>query len=253
MLNSAANTLRALERLVESGDVGVSEISRDLEVTVGTGHRILVTLVEMGFAEQNPATRRYRPSGKVLDLAEQVRGRVNVRDRVHLHLVELMQSVRESVHLGVLDDGLVLYTDKVPSDQPLGIEFRLGSRLPAHSTALGMALLAFVDGPGLEAAIAAAKATQGDTAVPTRQKLERLLQVVRDDGVAEDTGEYLPDVRCVAAPIRASNGDIIAAIDITAPRSRFELARDSLREEVQRSAERISEQLRQLGVRDLNA
>ena len=66
MLNSAANALRALECLVERGDVGVSEISRHLDVTVGTGHRILVTLVEMGFAEQNPDTRRYRPSGKVL-------------------------------------------------------------------------------------------------------------------------------------------------------------------------------------------
>jgi IclR family KDG regulon transcriptional repressor len=253
VLNSAANTLRALECLVERGDVGVSEISRHLEVTIGTGHRILVTLVETGFAEQNPATRRYGPSVKVLALAEQVRGRVNVRDRVHLHLVELMQDVRESTHLGVLDNGLVLYVDKVPSDQPLGIEFREGSRLPAHSTALGMALLAFVDGSDLDAAIAAAAATHEHTALPTRQMLERLLRAVRRDGVAEDKGEYLPDVRCVAAPIRGSNGDVIAAIDIAAPRSRFEPARDRLREEVKRSAQRISEQLGQLGVRDLNA
>jgi IclR family transcriptional regulator, KDG regulon repressor len=253
VLHSAANTLRALECLAERGDVGVSEISRHLDVTIGTGHRILVTLSEMGFAEQNPATRRYRPTGKVLVLADQVRRRVNGRDRVHLHLVELMQTVRESVHLGVLDDGLALYVDKVASDQLLGVEFRVGSRLPAHSTALGMALLAFVDGPGLEAAIAASTAASESTAMPARKKLERLLQVVRDDGVAEDHGEYLPDVRCVAAPIRASHGGVIAAIDIAAPRSRFESARDRLRDEVQRSAERISEQLRQLGVRDLNA
>jgi DNA-binding IclR family transcriptional regulator len=252
VLNSAANTLRALECLTERGDVGVSEISRHLEVTVGTGHRILVTLAETGFAEQNPATRRYRPTGKVLVLAEQVRRRVNVRDRVHLHLVELMQTVRESVHLGVLDEGLALYIDKVVSDQLLGVEFRVGSRLPAHSTALGMALLAFIDGPELEAAIAASAATAA-TAMPTRQELERRLQTVRDDGIAEDHGEYLSDVRCVAAPIRALDGNVIAAIDIAAPRSRFEAARDGLRDEVLRSAERISEQLRQLGVRDLNA
>ncbi|MGE3194851.1 MAG: IclR family transcriptional regulator [Microbacteriaceae bacterium] len=252
MLNSAANTLRALECLVDRGDVGVSEISRHLEVTIGTGHRILLTLVETGFAEQNSATRRYRPSGKVLALAEQVRGRVNIRERVHLHLVELMQNARESVHLGVLDEGLALYIDKVPSDQPLGVEFRVGSRLSAHSTALGRALIAFADRSVLDAALAAASATHNENPVPSRPKLERLLRSVRDEGVAEDNGDYLPDVRCVAAPIRAHNGDVIAAIDIAAPRSRYERTRDRLLDEVQRSAERISEQLRQLGVRDLN-
>ena len=147
----------------------------------------------------------------------------------------------------------MLYVDKVPSDQPFGIEFRVGSRLPAHSTALGKALLAFDDHADLDLALAAAKESDDEGVVPTRQKLQRSLRVVRDEGVAEDKGEYLPDVRCVAAPIRGARGDVIAAVDIAAPRSRFDKARDLLREEVQRSAERISEQMRQLGAADLSA
>ena len=251
MLNSAANALRALECLVERGDVGVSEIARHLDVTVGTGHRILVTLVEMGFAEQNPKTRRYRPSGKVLTLAQQMRGRVNVRDRVRLHLVELVQVVRESAHLAVLDEGLVLYIDKVASDQPFGIEFRVGSRLPAHSTALGRALLAFDDDVDIETVIKAGEATEHVDRPVDRKRLVRLLRAVRAEGCAEDRGEFMSDVRCVAAPIRGRSGHVVAAIDISAPRSRFDPAREQLRAEVQRSAERISEELRQLGVDDL--
>jgi IclR family acetate operon transcriptional repressor len=253
LLNSAANALRALECLVERGDVGVSEIARHLGVTVGTGHRILVTLVEMGFAEQNPETRRYRPSGKVLSLAQQMRGRVNVRDRVHLHLVELVQAVRESAHLAVLDEGLVLYVDKVASDQTFGIEFRVGSRLPAHSTALGKALLAFDDDVDLDTIIKAGEATDHVDAPVDRKRLERSLRTVRGDGVAEDRGEFMSDVRCVAAPIRGRGGHVVAAIDIAAPRSRFDQVREQLRAEVQRSAERISEELRQLGVDALTA
>ena len=253
MLNSAANALRALEYLVERGDVGVSEIARHLKVTVGTGHRILVTLVEMGFAEQNPDTRRYRPSSKVLSLAQQMRGRVNARDRVHLHLVELVQLVRESAHLAVLDEGLVLYIDKVASDQPFGIEFRVGSRLPAHSTALGKALLAFDDTIDLETIIKAGEATEHVDGTVDRKRLQRSLRSVRSDGVAEDRGEFMSDVRCVAAPIRGRRGHVVAAIDIAAPRSRFDAAREQLRAEVQRSAERISEELRQLGVDDLTS
>lgn len=253
MLNSAANALRALECLVERGDVGVSEIARHLDVTVGTGHRILVTLVEVGFAEQNPQTRRYRPSGKVLSLAQQMRGRVNVRDRVHLHLVELVQAVRESAHLAVLDEGLVLYIDKVASDQPFGVEFRVGSRLPAHSTALGKALLAFDDDVDLDTVLKASANADHVQGPIDRKRLERSLRTVRNQGVAEDRGEFMADVRCVAAPIRGRHGHVVASIDIATPRSRFDVVRDQLRSEVERSAERISEELRQLGVDTLSS
>jgi DNA-binding IclR family transcriptional regulator len=253
VLNSAANALRALECLVERGDAGVSEIARHLDVTVGTGHRILVTLVEMGFAEQQPATRRYRPSSKVLSLAEQMRGRVNARDRVHLHIVELVQVVRESAHLAVLDDGLVLYIDKVASDQPFGIEFRVGSRLPAHSTALGKALLAFDDHVDLETVVKASETAGHAGGTVDRKRLARSLRTVRSEGVAEDRGEFMADVRCVAAPVRGRHGHVVAAIDIAVPRSRFDQARAQLRAEVLRSAERVSEELRQLGVDDLTS
>jgi DNA-binding IclR family transcriptional regulator len=251
LLNSAANALRALECLVDRGEAGVSEVARHLDVTVGTGHRILVTLVETGFAEQNPDTRRYRPSGKILALAHQMRGRVSVRDRVHLHLVELVQAVGESVHLAVLDDGQVLYVDKVASDQPFGIEFRVGSRLPVHATALGRALIAFDDELDVDAVLGRNEATPDLGRPPSRQALLKTLRTVRREGVAEDRGDYLPDVRCVASPVRGVTGDVVAAVDIAAPRSRFERARDQLRCEVQRSAERISEELRQLGTDDV--
>jgi DNA-binding IclR family transcriptional regulator len=172
---------------------------------------------------------------------------------VHLHLVELVQVVRESAHLAVLEEGLVLYIDKVASDQPFGMEFRVGSRLPAHSTALGKALLAFDDDVDLETVIKAAESTEHVDRPIDRKRLLGALRKVRTDGVAEDRGEFLSDVRCVAAPIRGRRGHVVAAIDIAAPRSRFDPARDQLRAEVQRSAERISEELRQLGVDDLTA
>ncbi len=175
-------------------------------------------------------------------------------DRVHLHLVELVQAVRESAHLAVLDQGVVLYIDKVASDQPFGIEFRVGSRLPATSTALGKALLAFDDDDAdLETAIKAGEAAGHAGGPVDRKRLLRSLRTVRAEGVAEDRGEYIADVRSVAAPIRGRRGHVVAAIDIAAPRSRFDAARDQLRAEVQRSAERISEELRQLGVDELTS
>jgi DNA-binding IclR family transcriptional regulator len=153
----------------------------------------------------------------------------------------------------MLDEGLVLYVDKVASDQPFGIEFRVGSRLPAHCTALGKALLAFDDDADLATIIKAGQATGQVDGPVDRKRLERSLRTVRAEGVAEDRGEFMADVRCVAAPIRGRGGHVVAAIDIAAPRSRFDPVRGQLRTEVQLSAERISEELRQLGVDAIHA
>jgi IclR family acetate operon transcriptional repressor len=253
VLSSAANALRAVEFLVERGEVGVSELSRHLGVTVGTGHRILTTLVDTGFAEQNLSSRRYRPSGKILALAQQVRARVNIRDRVHLHMVELMQEVGETVHLAVLEDGQVVCVDKAAPDQMVRVEFRVGARLPVHSTALGKALAAFDDSADVRALLRAAKASRQPGPVPSVAEFREELAGGRAAGVAEARGEYLPDVDSVAAPIRGAGGTVIAAIDVSAPRSRFETAGAILRREVEDAAERISEQLHQHGANDLTA
>jgi DNA-binding IclR family transcriptional regulator len=253
VLNSAANSLRAVEFLVERGEVGVSELARHLGVTVGTGHRIVTTLVETGFAEQNVATRRYRPSNKILALAQQVRARVNVRDRVHLHLVELMQEVGETVHLGVLADGQVLCVDKVASEHTVRVEFRVGSRLPVHCTALGKALVAFNDGVDVAALLRGAKTSGQVKRPPSATKFRRELEAVRAARFAEARGEYLPDLDSVAAPIRGANGAVIAAVDVSAPHSRYERSRTELQREVQSAAERISEQLHQHEANEITA
>jgi DNA-binding IclR family transcriptional regulator len=117
---------------------------------------------------------------------------------------------------------------------------------------MGKVLLAFGDDAAFGAALRAPMAGH-EVEPPNASKLQRSLRAVRNEGVAEDKGEYLPDVRCVAAPVRAANGRVIAAIDIAAPRSRFERSREMLRVEVQHCAERISEQLRQLGANDLSS
>ena len=203
----------------------------------------------MGFAEQNPDTRRYRPSAKVLSLAQQMRGRVNVRDRVHLHLVELVQAVRESAHLAVLDEGLVLYIDKVASDQPFGIEFRVGSRLPAHSTALGKALIAFDDDIDLDDGHQGRRGRPiTSTARSTASGCERSLRTVRDRRRRRGP-RRLHVGRRDAWPRRSAVGVVTWWRRSTSPPPlAVRPGPRTAAVEVQRSAERISEELRQLGV-----
>ncbi|MEA2126393.1 MAG: IclR family transcriptional regulator, regulon repressor [Solirubrobacteraceae bacterium] len=251
MLSSAANTLRALEYLVANEEAGVTEISRALGVAPGTAHRLVGTLVAEGFAEQNRENRRYRPGAKVLLLAAQLRSNVDVRDITHAHLVALADSVRETANLGTLQDDYVVYVDKVLSDQPFGIEAKVGSRLPAYCTALGKAILARVPDAQLDRYVEEmAAGTVGDSEhAPPREKAFRAeLAKVARHGFAEDPGEYLPDVFCVAAAIVDGEQRPIAALSLSVPRSRFRSNRKALTQAVCDSAGQLSSALATLGI-----
>lgn len=256
VLSSVANALRVLEYLVETGEARVSEVGQELKVTVGTAHRLLGTLVAAGFAEQNPANRRYRPSPKLLVLANEMRSRISTRDVTHSRLQMLQNATRETANLAVLDDGRVLYIDKVFSDQVFGIEARIGARLPAYCTALGKVLVAHQDEAERErylAAVEAERAAHADNPPPSPTKLRKELATVLKQGYAEDHGEYLPDVFCVAAPITNGRDNAIAAVSISAPRSRFLARREELIREVEAAASAISAELETLGIGDLRS
>ena len=251
MLSSATNALRALEYLVENREAGVSEIGRALGVTPGTAHRLVGTLVAEGFAEQNGDNRKYRPGPKVLDLADRVRGRVDVRDIAHSHLVELVDRVGETANLGALQDQRIVYLDKVMSDQPFGIEAKVGSRVPAYVTALGKSILAHSSEGVIDrylTAMAAGEAGDGTHKPPSAKAFRSELDRVVRQGFSEDTGDFMPDVFCVAAPAFSANDEPIAAISISVPRSRFRANRKELVREVRQAADALSRQLKSLGI-----
>jgi len=251
MLSSATNTLRALEYLVDHREAGVSEIGRALGVTAGTAHRLVATLMAEGFAAQNGDNRKYRPGPKVLELADRVRGRIDVREIAHDHLVALAGRVRETTNLGVLQDNRVMYLDKVMSDQPFGIEAKIGSRVPAFATALGKSLLAYSEDVRIErylTAMEAGEASDGTHTPPASASFRRELGKVGRQGYSEDAGEYLPDVFCVAAPVFGVDARPLAAVSVSVPRSRFRANRKELVVEVRKTADELSRELQSLGI-----
>jgi DNA-binding IclR family transcriptional regulator len=247
MLSSAANVMRVLEYLVDQGEAGVSDIGRHIGVTAGTAHRLVVTLVETGFAIQNPENRRYRPSAKVARLAHEVRTTTDVREVLHMHLESLAALVHETVNLGVIDGSMMLYVDKVMSDQLFGVEARVGARLPAHETALGNAVLAFSTPKVVTQTLRGLASTTGGEQ-PDRADIQARLKEIASVGYAEDLGQVFSDVYCVAAPILAGDECAIGAISVSVPRSRFDAVRERLQKEVKLTARDASRDVTDLGL-----
>ena len=235
-LNSVYNALRVLDYLVENEEGGVSEMGRQLGLSPGAVYRLVSTLVVAGFADQNAETRRYVPGPKILRLATAMRSRIEFLDLAHVHLRRLMERAHETVNFGVLRGDLVVYVDRVLSREPLGVEVKIGSHVPAYCTALGKAILAFSDDSVRDAYFGRYSdqpdAQQFPTSSvtprrPTAAALLKELSGIAKQGYAEDLGDYSPEIMCIAAPVLNSRGKPIAAISISAPATRFVAGRES--------------------------
>lgn len=219
-LTKALRVLLALEAAPEGR--GVTEIARALDLPKSAVHRLLTTFQEFGFVEQLPQGRRYGLGSTLARLglraAEQFTPRVVARP----HLEALAQLMGETVFLGMLDQAAVLIVDKVEQGQVLRVTPALGAVLPLTQTALGKLLLALSDTATqthlLETSLALT-AGSGESSPPLGLRAE--FAAIERQGYAVSVEEWMPDICCVAAPIRNSQATVVAALAVALPRSRM--------------------------------
>ena len=125
-------------------ELGVSDVSRALGLKKATAHRLLASLLRRGLVAQDPVTRRYRLGMKLWELGSLATSQLDWVDRVKPFLQHLTDVSGETSHLAVLNDGQVLYVDKVESSRSLRMPSQVGKRLPVHCTGVGKALIAFL-------------------------------------------------------------------------------------------------------------
>jgi DNA-binding IclR family transcriptional regulator len=159
--------------------------------------------------------------------------------------VTLGRRFGEMVHLGALDDGKVVYVDRVKGTAAVQIDASaLGSRLNAHCSAVGKVLLASLSPAMLEAVIErhGLPALTART-ITDRNALDEELANVRRRGFAIERGETIGDVACVAAPIVAPGPIVLASISIAAPSYRFNERKDLYCHAIVRAGHYISQRL----------
>lgn len=226
-MSEARSGAQAVERAVAvllafetaSGDLGVSEVAHAVGLSVSTTHRQIRALVRGGLLTQDPRTERYQLGPTMAVLGRLAEARLGY-GRALPALQELADDTGESVNLGILTGGDVLVVIDVPSRQPLRFDQSPGSRVPAHTSAMGKCLLAFSADVG--AAVAALPHLEAATArtITDRQRLQSELDAVRQRGWALNDEERNAGVRAVAAPVMSA-GPAIAAISVQGPSARL--------------------------------
>jgi IclR family acetate operon transcriptional repressor len=223
---------RALRLLQELGGHGSGATLDELSAATGlpksSAHRTLAALRERGFVMQQD-DGRYLIGSELLRVAFDFHERVDLRVVLRPVLTRLREELNETVHLGQLQGGDVVYLDKIESTHPVTLTSTVGGRNPAHCTAVGKALLAWTypDEPLLRAWIARQEPLEARTgrSITSPDALVREAERIRADGYARDMEESEIGVRCLAAPVFLGSALPRAAVSVSAPRERLPTAR----------------------------
>ena len=202
--------------------LGVSELSRALGLKKATTHRLLGSLRRRDFVAQDPVTRRYRLGMKLWELGSQATSQIGWIDRAKPFLQQLTDETGETAHLAVLDDGQVLYIDKVESTRSLRMPSQVGRRLPAHCTGVGKALLAHLPVVDVSSIVSRrGMPVFTNRTITNLAALQADLKEVRRRGYSVDDEEIEEGLRCIGAPVRDHSGRVVAAVSIAGPSSRL--------------------------------
>lgn len=217
-LQTLEHAFTILEAMGNAGrEMGVMELSRLLGMPKSTVHRVLSTLRDHRFIEQNATSGKYRLGLRLWELGCGYMAQLELNRIVRPYLEWLTLHSGESSHLAVFDRGEVVYLHILESDRPMRSFVRIGGRTPSHCTAAGKALLAYQEPQVVEEILTRGLTAYSVHTITEPDRFLRELSNIRGRGFALSNGEYLVDVASIAAPIWDHSGLVVAAIGVSGP------------------------------------
>jgi DNA-binding IclR family transcriptional regulator len=206
-------------------ELGVSELARKLGLTKSTVHRILASLLEGGFVEQDPESHKYRLGSGLVELGYNVVHSNSLLKIALPYLPYLAGQAHETVYVAVRHRDVVLTMAQVLSADATD-QIPWSGVLPLHATASGKVLLTQMQETELAALLEKGLAVWTESTITDADQLRREIQRVREQGYATCLEEQEAGVNAVAVPVRTPDGDVVAALSIVGPA--YRLTRDKI-------------------------
>ena len=210
----------------EAYELTLSEIAARAGLDRGTAFRLIQTLIELGYLQSIPQSRRFRLGVACLDLGYTVLSGGTLRALAEPLLRDLVPSVSDAASLGALDGGDVIYLARVGTGLDRHkMDRRPGTRIPAYSAALGHIMLAHL--PRDEQIRRLELRPRIKLSERTLTDLDALLDrldLVRQQGYAVSDGENAYGLRTLAAPVFGAQGSVTAGLSVTVDATRMDMA-----------------------------
>ncbi len=207
-LSAVSRTFIILEKLSLVSSSSLEELSKVCGLAKPTVYRFLLTL---------------RLTMKLFGMGSRALDHMELPVVARPIAVKLSQDLGETVHMGILDDGEVLYILKIESRYTIRMYSRVGKKIPVYCSAMGKTLLAHANATVREDLLSSIKLVQfTPNTIKDRTSLEKALNKILADGIAQDAEEHEEGITCLAAPIRDHTGGVIAALSVSWPLFRFD-------------------------------
>jgi len=143
-IKSIEKVLNLLELLSDSNELRLTDISKNLNIGFTTVYRMLVTLKCHGYIIQNKKTLKYRLGHKLFILGNKVQNTFDLLNIVVPFMQDLSKKTNEGINFSILEDRETVCLSKIESPEILRTDIKIGTKIPAHCTAVGKAILAFL-------------------------------------------------------------------------------------------------------------
>lgn len=207
--------------------MGVSEISRGLDLHKSTVHRTLVTLEEKGFVYKDKESEKYWLGLKVYAMGLLVGEKFSLSDIIKPYAKELFDEFHEVINVSILDKNVegdyksIVILKESENNKVLSVNPNVGSSSDAHSSSVGKCLLAFSEDIDIQ------KYSNINMKKHTKNTIDNLddlvveLNNIREQGYAIDNEEQEIGLFCIGAPILDKSNNAVAAISISGPTARM--------------------------------
>lgn len=227
--------------------LSLSEVARRSLISPAAARRFLLTLEALGYVRVRG--RNFTLTPRVLELGMSYLSALSLPSVIQPHLEILSQSLNESVSAAVLAEDDIVYVARVSTRRIMSVGITIGTRFPAHATSMGRVLLASLSDAERAAYLRRADPVLlTDQTMTNRAALEQEIVKVQQQGWALVDGELEQGLCSVAAPVRGSDGEVSAAINIstTTNRHSVEWVREHFVPHILHTANEVEQDLRHL-------
>lgn len=224
-VTSVVRVFGILDVLSNEREIGLSELSAKMFMSKSTVFRFLQTMKELGYVSQDPETEKYSLTMKLFQLGSNALNLHDLNRVANKHMTKLADKTHETVHLAVLDEESksVIYIHKVEAEQLISMMSRIGRKAPIHCTALGKVLSSSLDDSEVNELVNGLEYRKYTiNTIDNENAFMNELNLVREQGFAEDVGEHEDNVRCIGAPVLDRFGNTTAGLSVTWPAFRFD-------------------------------
>ncbi|MBN6186468.1 IclR family transcriptional regulator [Aneurinibacillus sp. BA2021] len=243
-LSSVKNGCRLLKIFLNSPkELGVTDLSKRLQLSKGAVHKLLITLESEGLIQQNPENKLYSLGYTLLELGNQVLKNHNLAELTRPYLQELARNTKELVCLCILDGKDAIYVDKIDSQHPIRFNVDVYRRFPLYATSAARSILAYQSEEFIREILSRGIHSYTSQTITDPLHMRKRLEDIRERGYEISSNMRNEGVTGIAAPIFDASARVIASISLMAPTDRMNTIKEQAIDHVIHTTKAISHKL----------